>query len=292
MTPLRIGVWYIFFVSCIAVGFGIFVIAFVRFSKTYFPERALLNLDRQIDELRKSEPQVVIVGPSYARAIGEKFGHNLTLDAGRLPECSFIINNYCRPDDLVVYVITINEILTMNQPVRREVKSRRARLLTVTRAAIRTFLKPPQEGFAFAKANIDKSEFAECADFTREPELYLDMAGYQLSALSKLSPQDIDLGPFVELHRNHPNTLYVIHPSLPRKIVRSSTVAAEKMNAIYASRQRFRSLFEQSKLPYIDLSDDVEPENFHDFVHLNEHGVNVVADIIKDHLQRNYGISP
>ncbi len=209
--------------------------------------------ERALTHYQLSSPfvrQTVLVGPSYIAYLGPlENAHNLGISGAGQPEIEHVIS-LCRQRDTVLYFVTTREILTADKLVRDAVASRRIRYKLIARDSFRKPIIPA--------ANLPTHHFI----------VERQLKGYAAPEFS-----DISLDLFERLHVEYPNIVFVLFPCLPAEGLSEYPDLIENASRASALADYLATLFQQSDLPFVDLTHSLEPADFIDLYHLSPQGI-------------------
>ncbi len=235
----------------------------------------LFDLEKRLEEYKESGARNVIVGPSYAKQIGS-FGsvRNLALDAAFHPEIAFVVEHYCTNADIIFYVLTAREL----SPFKPRTKSMHVvprRLMILKDAFHKVALGVPvAKGRAESEpcSAKDLDLFKEAADISRlnnKKTKSLETSIRKIKNNPEIDPDELTLEPLESLFQRHSNIIFVLHPTLPLRPVNDSSPFGKQINRWARANQKLKTLFYNSSLPFIDLT-DTEPWEFSDWRHLSK----------------------
>jgi len=247
-----------------------------------FHERLQLYLQSPKDRV-----QTVLVGPSYAVALGEFASvFNLGFVGSTQSEIAAIVSNYCRKTDRVLYAVTIWDFMIDSSLVGREAMHDSYRRLFLLRERIRPEKSGPMVlDVYWSKMEVSDSEFAMVAEALAENGVAHDPATLMLliKRIKHYGPKihrnfgakwEPDLSPYHALHKEFPNIIFIMFPSIPLAPIESAdSMLAHTINAALAAKTKLKMASEQSGLPYVDCS---QPELLDDLFHSNDQGKSIL----------------
>ncbi|RJQ29164.1 hypothetical protein C4571_01890 [Candidatus Parcubacteria bacterium] len=269
----KLAAWFLLFLIASALP----VLAFPA------KDHWLYDLDLRMRKYDAEHPPCpVLVGPSYVAFLGE-FGDikNLGIHSARTKEILRVAAS-CKPDDLVIYPVSINDLAFLLDDARESITNPifRRLFLSKIRAHEVLGLKGPAlfRPYTGTIHNGHKKVIRQAADFmpvhmeyriARHVDLYASLV------------QEPTIEPFRRLYEKHPNILYVLYPTFPIHAVSETSEFSAKVNKVVACSREFKASFLHSGLPVVDLSGSIPPEHFKDFVHLNEAGILQLRSLIR-----------
>ncbi len=175
----------------------------------------LNNLDSRVEKyLRSSPPQTVILGPSYARQLGE-FGeiHNLGFDMARPSEIVALARKYCRKDDHFFFFLSLRDIYYLSEKPRIEVTNVSFRNIIISKLFLQSRLDIFPDSIkkrpVSAEDRLIFSLSLAPEEFESDPKVNVDVATRtSISAIYNLATvEEINLTLFVEFANEFPNTI-------------------------------------------------------------------------------------
>lgn len=276
----------LFFLLCLAGLVSLLNIIVPNLS-TNFPyhsrERYFADFDHRLTRYQNAHHQKqckVIIGPSYAAMIGEMPNiYNLGMMAATPKQDIATALWYVRKQDYILYMFTIRELVYYSMPFNPIENCRPAIRLQIGRAYFRDALGlqlwPRNERNQYPKESFEK--LTRCIGTAPGLDTYAiitEMGLYSQSAQYSLEP-------FIELRQRHPNILYVIHPVLPLiKPDDDTDDFSSQIRKVFSRNQQMVMMFEQSGLPFVDLSHCYPPSMFATYTHLTDAGLKSFREVI------------
>jgi hypothetical protein len=270
MTMKRATTWYIAFLFLMLLSLFYLVkpLRKEQVASSYLWEHFLLRYEEQLKEYHNlsQAPDGVIIGPSYGLLLGDfdEF-HNLSLAAARPRELESFIRRSSA--ETILYIVTIREASASRRQPRLSALCPFFRHLLILRAAGRSIIGMPGVGFDHTKRRASHEEWriiSQAIDLSKYPNISVKALAYQIILFSE---DDISFKAFEALYEANPRVVFVISPLLPMKSVKGNSETAKSINQIIDRSAKLRRLFLDSNLPFIDLSDTLEPKSFVDLCH-------------------------
>jgi len=239
----------------------------------------------------KDRIQTVLVGPSYAVALGEFASvFNLGLVGSTQSEIAAIVSNYCRKTDRILYGVTIWDFMIDSSLVGREAMYDSYRRVFLLRERIGPIKSGPIVlDVYWSRMEISDSEFAMVAEALASNGVAHDSATLTLliKRIKHYGPKihrnfgakwEPDLSPYHALHKEFPNIIFIMFPSIPLAPIESAdNMLAHTINTALAAKTKLKIATEQSGLPYVDCS---QPELLDDLFHSNDQGKSILREKI------------
>ena len=208
-----------------------------------------------------SAHRTVLVGASYVMLLPDiAQAVNLGVGATNFSEHRYIIKTYCDPADTVIYFFTIYEAVHCNDPPRRSLTNESVRRTTILKG-MADFANPKRRACMMLRQpppDFDK----ECTD--KQIERFSQTGQYSIN-------------PLYDIQREHPKTVFILHPMLPVSTF-PDTPEAEHLKHMIA---KLKADCASSTLPILDLSDALPASMFGDLFHLTEDGKSQFVSILQ-----------
>jgi len=251
------------------------------------PYAYLVDFHNRLSKYQSAEEcRTTIVGPSYGVYLRRLGAANVSLGGANHKEIAHLITHACRPDDRVLYILTIREVTQIRQAPRRELLYKPTRAAVILRMAFQDSFGVP------LRVPTDKCS----ADYGAEHDLLRVATGYDFPKpvscriikqikSNSTSLDGISIGPLEVLAHQHPDIVFVVHPTVPLTPLQSEHRFAQQINRIVAAQTKLSQLLKDSSLMYCDFTSAMSPEYFRDMFHLNADWRKAIrATALADHL--------
>jgi hypothetical protein len=265
------------------------------------PMKILAGFESRYQEYKESDSSKkdsVIVGPSYAALLGSPEGaYNLGIVSGFASEVRFIVEELCRPEDSVLYIVNLHEANTLDidvRIIRPELRNGARRRFTIFKEMCRYKFqmlgnseesessqnKGPNfrnefslESLKHVMNNPDATE-----EMTRRFELGLHVCTRAKDNISDL----VDY--YTELSTAHPNVTYVFLPSINDIRDGSNNKKLDKNILLFIEREKqLRDEMKRKGLGYVDLSKaGLQNQDYIDTCHLTKVGNGKVITFLRE----------
>jgi len=226
-------------------------------------------LPRYKIQRERTDPSVILVGPSFVRRLGEfEHAQNFAKDAILPCETTKIIEQYCQPSDTILYgLCVINTSMTRYSTAHVSIPARKDLISWLWRRIV----DPIPERYMSVT-----SKDQEIVDLALPPESFpaLDReeAAGQLKWLSlRLQKQGVDLAFFVKLHKKHPNITFLIFPIADLASPEDADAFAKDIDLVIAAQEEFRDKLKAANIPAIYLP-PLPSKEFIDICHYTGQG--------------------
>jgi hypothetical protein len=252
-------------------------------------EYYLHEFDQRVERFKKAPPpRSVIVGTCYAAFLGEPGSlYNLGLAAGTLYEQREIARRYISPDDTVVYVFGLPELIKPTPwRVRRVVHHDFLRRFFLAHSALSSFIGTNRSAETRPAPRPEQIEILRQAcglDDIPNPASFLESINYFSD--DRLAPTLEHLKDFQALHEK---TIFLYHPPLPVAPVQIDDELAEKVRHVAHLQSETGRMLRQSSFPYIDLSVAIQKNDYADLLHLKRKSLDRIVEDLPALLDNTY----
>jgi len=240
---------------------------------------------------QRALPQAVLVGPSYVSVLREfEPVYNIGLSGAGQCETLAIVRKYCREDDRILYAVTIWDFMRESSELLNQAVYDSWRRLFLLHEQISPSKGPPEEVWLdsyWRSIKVWTNEIDMVANAAASKGI--DHDGHTLILLIKQlkhsmprinrafdSAWEPDLSRYHELHRQFPNMVFVMFPSMPfGPIEPARTELAHTINIALDAKAKLKKAFEESGLPYVDCS---QPELLGDLFHSTPEGNDLLRE--------------
>ena len=234
----------------------------------------------------KRKSNLVIVGPSYAAMLGNPFSaHNLGLTGGYGPETLYIIENYCRKKDSILYIINLWESETLSKSaymeVRPEIKSnitRRVRLLKSLTTHYKTKLFSNEAISSNTRLNplqdiLPSEQLAYIMNNPDAPENWLRRLEFGIRTINHYNSDLDEIADYYKsIKERNSRIQYVFLPCLPLREHPNNSKLNKKIRRIKKKEQRLWIELERRNIELVDLRAFFVNSDYMDLFHLNPKG--------------------
>lgn len=277
----------------------------------------LLNFEQNLIRYSHSDrfkSDNVIVGPSYAAMLGEIGGsYNLGITSGFKEETNFVIENFCRDEDKILYFLNLWEAedfritgimrLLARDRIRPEIKNRLMR----KKAIIKWWCQGEIEKITGRKPEeTDETDFQQPTGYSIPVEDVSEICGdeFWINRRTDIEPAqkecclrtdanlivafgsgEKDFSEIAEYYRklqeDHNNILYVFLPVMPLQKHPSNQRLNSLIEMIQINEKNLLDRLKNENVRYISLEGVLGPADFMDIIHPNELGESKIEEFLK-----------